>query len=325
MDIIESYDLNADASVSDHDMMCIQQAGKLQKIGYLEYEAAAYGCAVYADDIYYFVSESEESAERFVLECLLKGLYPTSINYFFSRFDVLHETEDEIRQKFKLDVARKLKQKYPRVYLENIKELTTSPSLNAGFPILTAMMHQLENLFDIDQLSLFKDFAEYLLKGRHINLEGYRIAVNWFENELVKFSDESQETSAYKRVYTGFAYIDLAGNEKFFCDAVSYNARKKRDELVGEGCITSPILEKAFYAERFQGLLAAREQYMTLLKSLHLENYFKIMDMAKKLPTSVNEEKYKSFREMYIAHVNNEIKKEYLALGQLWNVISQEN
>lgn len=324
MDIIESYDLNADASVTDHDMMCIQQAAKLQKIGYLEYEAAAYGCAVYADDIYYFISESEESAERFVQECLLKGLYPTSINYYFGRFDVLHETEDEIRQKFKLDVARKLKQKYPRAYLENIKELTASPSLNAGFPILTAMMHQLENLFDIDQLSLFKDFAEFLLKGRHINLEGYRIAMNWLENELEKFSDEPQETSAYKRVYMGFAYIDHAGKYKYFCDAVPYNARKRRDELVAEGYITSPILEKTFYAESFQGLLTAREQYMTLLRSLHLENYFKIMELVQELPASVNKDRYSVYEDTLRKLGNDEIEKEYLALGRLWNIVTQK-
>lgn len=325
MNIIEDYDLNADPSITDHDMMCIQQASKLQKIGYLEYEAAAYGCVVFSDDIYYFVSGSEESVERFVRDSLLKGLYPTSINYFVKRFDVIHGTKDEIQERFKLNVASKLKKKYPRFYLDFLKDLTITPSSNAGYSIINDMMRQLENLFDIDQLILFKDFAEILLKSRHINLETYCIAMKWLENEFEKNSDEPLEISAYRRIYAGFGYIDHDGKVKYFCDAVPYNARRKRDMLLSDGCITSPILQKSFYAENFQKLLSMRDQYITLLKSLRLENYFKIMELVKKLPASVDKTKYWGDYEQIKGRGNVAIEQEFLALGKLWNVVYSNN
>ena len=118
MDGIKEYDLQGADGIVDHDAVCTAQAGKLMQIGYLEYETAAYGTAVYQDgDIYYYISAKEDTVMQFVQQCYLQGHYPTPIRYFFKRYDLLHHSEAEVRQAFRLYVARQLQAAYIKRFL----------------------------------------------------------------------------------------------------------------------------------------------------------------------------------------------------------------
>lgn len=320
MEVIEEYNLNADPEVTDHDLACIQQAAKLQSIGYLEHEAAMYACAVQSDDVYYFVTEKEESAVKFVKQCLLEGLYPTPIHYFVKRFDLIDKTAAEITNQYKLSVAKSLQETYPKEYFGAINDLTSVPSYNAAYPIVFEIEEQLENLFDMDQLIMFDDLLDTLLKARQLNLEGYHLARSWLRSEKEKFSQDYMASSPYKRTYAGFAYLDQNGKCRLFCDAVLYNATNKREKLMCEDMLTTPILQKTYYADSFQALLNTKDQFLNEFHSLDLNSYFKLMRLFRELPASVDKEKYNEYNMKLQQICTKSTMNTYNELGRIWNV-----
>lgn len=321
MEIIEEYNLDADSEVVDHDLACIQQAAKLQSIGYLEYEVAMYACAVQSDDVYYFVTEKEENAEKFVKQCLLDGRCPTSIHYYVKRFDLIDKTVAEITNQYKLSVAKSLKETYPKEYFAAINDLTSGPYYNEAYPIVLEMEEQLENLFDMDQLIMFDDLLDTLLKARQLNLEGYHLAQSWLRSEKEKFSQDYMAFSSYKRTYAGFAYLDRNGKYRVFCDAVPYNAKNRREKIMREDVLTTPILQKTYYADSFQELLKTKDHFLNEFQSLDLDSYFKLMRLFRELPASVDEEKYNEYNMRLQQICTKSTMNAYNELGRIWNVL----
>ena len=103
------YDLSPDSPIVDHDALCVAQSGRLLEVGYLEYEVAAYGIAIYRNEqIHYYISEHEAMIHEIVKEGLLKNEYSTPVRYYFKRYDLLHKTKEEILQEFYLYIANVL-------------------------------------------------------------------------------------------------------------------------------------------------------------------------------------------------------------------------
>ena len=154
---IKEYNLGAEEAI-DHDAQITEQAGKLMKIGYLEYEVAGYATAVYRNgDVYYYISAKEESASNFVHQCYQLRQYPTPIQYFYRRYDLLHMTEEEAKDDFRHEVLLNMQEMYPKILFEAIEKLTAPLSNDSGLGIAKELAAQLENSFDLNQLQIYEN------------------------------------------------------------------------------------------------------------------------------------------------------------------------
>ena len=320
LDDIEEHSLEVSDESVDHDTLIMIQAHQLMNVGYLEYEAAEYGTAYLQEgEIYYYICDKEETMNKFLEKCLDTGVFTTPVKYFYKRFDLLEETVDEIEKRYRLEVARVLQDNYSGLFFEAISDLIAKPIENEAFQILLEITEQLDSCFDVQQLGLFKDLLEMLLRGRHINRESYEILKNWLAKEYSKFIDEIM-VGKYKKQYSGFAYQNTDGKVKYYQDACSYMTKEKQIEYISQGYIVTPILLKNYYQISAQELNTTKACFEHSIKIYLDDSYVRLMQLLKKLPPSVDPVKY--FR--YQKELEDSGKKlainAFRYYGALWNV-----
>lgn len=319
--LIEDYDLGADEGITDHDEMCIAQATKLLEIGYLEYETAGYATAYKKnDETYYYISDGETTMHKFLLKCHEANIYPTPVKYYFKRYDLVEDTEEDVKRKFRVETALKLKEAFPEVYFEAMEKLTENFNGNQAFYLLKEMSEQLDGCFDVNQLNLFGNLLEMMLKGRLLNEPGYILLNEWLQNEYEKLAIEPISSGQYKRTYAGFAYEKPNGQIGYFCDAFAYMATEKQADFISRGYVVTPILTTSYYADSFQKLEHSRDKFKEDLKYYLNETYIGLMKLIKTLDPCVDSELYKD----YYNKVKESGSKQALAAityyGNLWNV-----
>ena len=322
MEEIKAYSLQADESIIDHDAVCTAQAGKLMQIGYLEYETAAYGTAVYRDgDIYYYISAKEDTVTQFVQHCHLQGLYPMPIRYFFKRYDLLHHSEEEVRQAFRLYVARQLQAAYPRAFFDSLKQLTAPSGTNAAWPVLHALTKQLDSCFDLKQLTIFDDLLETLLPARLLSVEGYQLLQQWLAHEYEKLSIEPTKAGTYQRTYAGFAYQRPDGQLAYFTDAFPYMAHEKRILFINQGCLTTPILTHTYYADSYPELALISEKFKTDLHRYLGSDYLNVMQLLRELPPAVDQAAFNRQLDALRQDGTPQAVEALRYYGSLWNAL----
>lgn len=318
---IADYDLSPEENL-DHDAACVEQAGKLMKIGYLEYEVAAYASAVYQNgEVYYYISAKEDAAKYFIEQCYLNGLYPTPLRYYYKRYDLLHQTEEEVKDSFRLAVARQMQSAYPRAYFEAIEDVTGLTVNDAALPILEELSSQLENCFDLSHLNIYENLLDMLLPSRLISTSGYHLAKRWLDKEYEKLSIEPVIAGDYQRTYAGFAYLKSDGTLGYFIDAFTYIAHEKQARFLSQGQVVTPILTLTYSAKSFQHMERMRENFKTDITRYLNNDYMRLMQLLKTLPASVNKAKYEDYLQIFQRADAAQAVESWRYYGYLWNVL----
>lgn len=324
----EEFDFNmmsvpASPDLMNHDVVCTAQAGQLLNAGCLEYETAAYGIAYQKNgEIYYYISSREDSMLDFIKNAYMENLQYTPLRYFFKRFDLLDESEDEIKEKFRLEIAQRLYDSYPDVFFEALNDLTATPCVNAAYPLVEKIANQLENSFDQHHLNIFENLLEFLLQSRLLSKEGYHIFLKWLHNEREKTSVEPIASSIYRRTYTGFAYEKPDGSIGYFADAVHHLALEKRNNYINKGYLVTPMLTIQYYADSFNNLQKTRQSFLATLKQYLDKNYMAIMKLFRQIPSDVDIEHYHMYAAIIAETGKENAIEAFRYYGYLWNILS---
>lgn len=317
-----NYDLGPEEGVVDHDAICVSQASKLLQIGYLEYETAVYGSAYYRDgEIHYYISAKEETMEKFQKHCYQNNIYPTPAKYFCKRYDLVEDTEEEIKQRFRLQTARSLRESYPRLFFEAINELTAGENTNVAFPIVQALTEQLDSCFDLNQLNLFGELLDMLFKGRLLTKESTILFKQWLDKEYEKISVEPIASGDYRRTYAGFAYKKPDGTMKYLIDAFPYMAKEKQMAFLAQGYVVTPMLSITYYADSFNNLHgSSKESFKQELEKYLGAMYIQLMELLRQLPSGVDQELYLAWLEKIKTTGSKAAEEAFLYYGHLWNI-----
>jgi len=318
---IIDYDLGPEDGINDHDQVCVSQASRLLQIGYLEYETAVYGSAYYKNgEINYYISAKDETMDKFQHNCLQENIYPTPAKYFFKRYDLVQDTEEEVKTRFRLDVARSLQKSYPPILFEAIHRLTSSDRTNTAFPIMQELCEQLNSCFDLNQLNLFGNLTDTLFCSRLLTKESYILLHQWLTKEYEKITVEPIASGDYRRTYAGFAYKKLNGTIQYFIDALPYMAKEKHAMFLAQGCICTPILTITYYADTFNTLQNAHDTFKMVLEKYLDTMYIRLMELFRTLPSSINQTLYFDYLEKVKAYESKSAVDTFLYYGHLWNV-----
>ena len=319
------YDLSPDSPIVDHDALCVAQSGRLLEVGYLEYEVAAYGIAIYRNEqIHYYISEHEAMIHEIVKEGLLKNEYSTPVRYYFKRYDLLHKTKEAILQEFYLYIANDLRKKYPKEYFDAVSSLVRVQSRNGALKLLKEMSQQLDSSFDEKHLQLFEEFLDMLLMARHITLESYQLMHSWIAQERRKMEVETISWGKYKRTYSGFAYQKENETIKYFIDAVTFRALEKQRMFIAQGYTVTPILTCSYYGASFADLNSARDVFKKELENYCGVLYMPLMHWINALPSSVDRDLYMEYLDRLETDYAKESVDAYRYYGYIWNALEKE-
>lgn len=316
---IAEHSLEADNTAVDHDTIIMIQAQKLMEVGYLEYEAAVYGTAYIQDgNLKYYICEQEQAMDKFMGKCLREGIFATPAKYFYQRYDLMDDSVDKIKKDFRIAVAKKLKRYYSGEFFEAIQDLTALKPQNQAYEILKEVTEQLDSCFNTCQLDLFQGLLEMLMRGRHINNEGYKIFHDWLDTEYGKFLDDIM-VGRYKKQYSGFAYQKNNGEIKYYCDAYTYMAKEKQVKYITRGDIVTPVLSKKYYQTSYQQLEKEKNDFEGKLHQYLDSNYIKLMQLIKALPSTVDAKKYNKYLNQLKEAGDRVTIDTFMYFGALWN------
>lgn len=306
----------------DHDTVCVIQAGQLLDMNCLEYETAAYGLVYRQNkETYYYISSRKDTMQDFIKMACMEDLRYTPVKYYFKRFDVIEESEEEIKERFRIEIAQRMYEYYPEIFFDALEDLTSDPCANAAFPVVEKICQQLENSFDLHHLDIFSNLLELLLQSRLLSKESYQIFTQWLHNEYEKSSVEPISSSIYRRTYAGFAYEKPNGDIGFFADAVQHMAIEKRDTYIAKGYCVTPILSVQYYGDTFQNLQDTRKKFLEALKYYFDENYMAIMKYLRSIPSGIDTEKYHAYEEKIKETGKEKAIEAFRYYGYLWNVL----
>ena len=306
----------------DHDAVCAVQAGQLLSLNCLEYETAAYGTAYRQNgEIYYYISSREDTILDFSRRACRENLYYTPLRYFVKRYDLMQDSEEDVRARFRLEVARQLDEDYPEVFFDALDALTAPVCDNIAFPFMKKLSRELENCFDLNHLHIFENLLEMLLKSRSLSLEGYDILLEWLKKEYEKTSVEPISFSRYRRCYSGFAYEKPDRSIHYFADGVYHLTVKKQNNLISKGFRVTPILTIPYYADTFDRLQDSRREFLTALKQYFDPNYITLINYLHTLPAGVDQTLYQDYGQKIAATGKTQAIADFRYYGYLWHIL----
>lgn len=305
----------------DHDAIAAAQSKELLRAGFMEEEFACYGTAfVENGEIKYYISSTERSMNRFVARCIMRNIYPTPPKYYVMRCNVSAGLRDDIRQQFKLDTAYALKRDYTLLYFQAMEELSSYPVDNEAMPILQEIKDEIENTFDKIALEIFRGVVLEALTMKHLTQEGYSYWQTWIDDEYRKMEEDILEYNYYKRTYSGFAYKQ---NDRiqFVRNAFEMKTIERRNTLIAEGKVVSPILHKDYYAGTYGDLDEGREDFKKIMNDYFNKAFFDYVEALRQLPSAVSDKCYYQWMQR-LQHDGKKNDIESLRYhGYLWNVV----
>lgn len=234
----------------------------------------------------------EASAKK----CVCKA-YHTPIRYFGERFDLLDLTKEETDRKFRLETAYKMKKDYPQQLFQAVYELTIQPSLNKGYEVLQAAAERLENCFDPHQIDLFENLLLMLLKGRLINIQSYRIMLEWVKKEYRKMAIEPLKNGCYSgsmldlSMRISWAEEDILPMRRFIMQRKNRNFIKTRDIWL------RPFLKITYYADSYINPLENRTVFLSELDKYLNDDYLRFMRIFAQMGSTINAGLYNEWAE----------------------------
>jgi len=305
----------------DHDAIAAAQSKELINSGFMEEEFACYGAAYIENGkIKYYISSTERSMNKFTANCILHNIYPTPAKYFVMRCNVLAGSRDEIRQNFKRGTAYVLQQNYPKIYFTAMEKLSAYKPDDQAMPILTAVKNEVENTFNRDALEVFRGLVLEALTMKHLTKEGYAYWINWLTDEYRKMEEDILEYNYYRRSYSGFAY-ENQGRLQYVRNAFETKTIERRNQLIAEGKVVSPILRKDYFAGTYGDLDQGRNQFQSLLKEYYNEAFFEIVRALHSLPAVVPKQKFMECLEAVQATGKEKAVRSLQYHGYLWHVL----
>ena len=318
---VKDYSLEVADPLADHDTVITLQAQKLMEIGYLEYEAAGYGTAYYKDnDIHYYICEKERTMDKFMEQCLKENIYPVPVKYYYKRYDLLKDTEEMVKIRFRYEIARKMQAVYPKILFDALGNLTESISHNGAYVLLKEMSEQLENCFDMNQLKLFGNLLEMMLQSRQLSYEGYLLLKQWLDKECEKIAVEPMASGVYRKTFSGFAYQEPGKEIRYYYDAYPYMTKEKQIKYINRGYLVTPYLTNTYYGSSFYELEQKKKSFESDLRKYLDFRYIKLMELMRNLPATVNMEKYQVYKEQIAMVGSKQADEVFRYYGILWNV-----
>jgi len=305
----------------DHDAIATAQSKELINNGFMEEEFACYGTAYIEEGkIKYYISSTERSMNKFTANCILHNIYPTPAKYFVMRCNVLAGSHDEIRQKFKRDTAYTLQADYPKPYFAAMEKLSAYKPDDQAMSVLTAVKNEVENTFNRDALEIFRGLVLEALTMKHLTKEGYAYWINWLADEYRKMEEDILEYNYYRRRYSGFAY-ENQGRLQYVRNAFETKAIERRNQLIAEGKVVTPIMHKDYFAGTYGDLDQGRNQFQSLLKEYYNEAFFEIVRALHSLPAVVPKQEFMECLEAVQATGKEKAVRGLRYHGHLWHVL----
>ena len=250
----------------DRDIQCGNSFAKLYELGCFDEEFIVYGCGYYQNgEIIYLISNDGERVYRFRNEALLNHIYTTPVIMKVVTCQVSSGERENIRQSIKVDLAKDIKAIYSREYYEILSCLDQVQPNQHAEEFLQREQKQLEGYFDKTSVEMFEGLCKLAYECKKIKEHSYQSFNNWIKYAKRQMENDIIVKDNLRRQFHGFGY-EQNGVVRYYADAQVMNVYKKREELMLQNAVVTPILSKEYWFKAVNQLHKVRKEFMEYLK-----------------------------------------------------------
>lgn len=284
--------------VAFRDLKVSQDIAKWAELGKFEQEFIVYGCCFLRDgERYYHIGDQLVEVSRFAQMRLLEGVCTSPIVEWLNRVLVPSGLQEEYANISKLQLAQRMQEQYPKLFMENLNELAATPHNDTALPILQKLQHAMIACFDHKILELAEGIAMTAFQQKKLTLTAYEDFHAWIEDRYLQMADDVVIKKDTKRTFYGFAHRTPGGKVRYYCNAFESEAYKRRNALMCQKQFCTPIISQTFYYDQMPNVAEERKKFLCQLEEWMDEEYWAIVDNICALPAVVNEAAFGILRE----------------------------
>ena len=307
---------------NNKDLIAAGDFESAMKLGCFDKEFTYYGVA-YLDaegTVCYRISAQSGRLYRFIEQSASQGFYPTPIVRNMNRRPAPSGHEEKIKLEVKRETGRKIREKYNQTYFSALKVLSDIAPSNAAYEMLKEQMHELDGLYDAEQLKLFGGLVRTAVDSKVLTLQAEREFTDWISDVERQMEDDIVAKGQYKKVMSGFAYINERGSLQYFYDAkpeVTYEEKAKYDR---KGLFATPIYQKEYNMREMGEFPRVRKSFIEEMKQVFSDGYLDMLQEIKCMPSVIPKDLFAKQCEIVKANCSEEAYTTFLSYGYRWNV-----
>ncbi|MBQ3205436.1 MAG: hypothetical protein IJB37_02680 [Peptococcaceae bacterium] len=259
----------------DRDIQCGNNFAKLYELGCFDEEFIVYGCGYFQNgEIMYLVSDDGDKVYRFRNESLRKHIYTTPVIMKLKSCQVSSGERDNIRQNIKFELAKEIKAQYSEAYYRMIAQMDAVESNQQAERFLQEEQRNMEGYFDRSGVEQFEGLCNLAYEQKKISDIAYQQFCTWIKYAKRQMENDIVIKDDMRRIFYGLGY-ELNGQMGYFADAQAMNVYKKRENLLLQGAIVTPIISKEYWFKSINQLANIRKMFLSELQIYVDASYMK--------------------------------------------------
>lgn len=271
---------------------------QLRNAGAVEEEIVLYGCLCLdnKNELSFFVTGKEEKFFQFLLNSEQNDAYctPGTVQSIWAK---IAKGEKYItKRKYQFEMIRNLKNCYSNLFFNAITKLKGITPTDEALPILTELRTRFDNRFyDIDIIHLYIETVSMAVQMKVLtSYRGHQLinSVKKIEKQLLE--DELLQ-DAEQHTFAGLAYLDDNTDIIHYLQfGKQYNAWEKRQKLLSQGKLVSPVFVKKQYynATDYRIVQQKKQIFENCMREKMGEEYFGYLKQLYALPAIMDNEDY---------------------------------
>jgi len=305
--------------VDNHDKVCADYYSSLLALGMYDEELALFGVAYIREGkSKCFISPSRNKVVEFVNACREQHIYPTTIEGKIKRIRIHSGEKEKVEKEFKLEFAKLLREHYSDAFLKDLQKIAQCPIYNKAADILNPLRDNLEGCFDEGALQLFRGAVEFAYDGKILTAADYQENKLWIKRESEFLTERTRKASNFRRMMTGFAYID-GKKIKYYTTALEERTLEKRLQLISEKKIVSPVYAAEYCFNSYADLAKGIQWFDKVVEERIDTNYMELIRDLYRLKPEIEEHEFAKLEEKYAA--NQYMKKTLAYYKTLWHLV----
>ena len=270
---------------------------KLLNAGAVDEEFALYGFMYLENhEPGFYITGQEQKVFNFLMHYEQQGIYCTPVlqkNYWTK---VAKGERQKIKRQYQFDMVRTLESMYSKNFFSGVEKLGQTMPADTALEVLSHWKDEMDVSYDMDLIHLYEVTVAMAVQMRLLTIYTAEKFIKWaheLENQL-KMDELQQEGDVH--TYAGLAYLDDDGkNIRYLQFGKHYTAWQKRQQLMMEGKIVSPVFDKKMYfsATDFRIIQKKKQEFEGCMKEKMGEWYFEYMKTLYNLPSVADKDFYR--------------------------------
>ena len=294
-------------------------------LGKFEEEFIVYGCCYMEHGKkMYRVSTQILDIYRFRERCLERGIQPSPVVSFLNRVLVPSGMQDSYLFQTRIQLAKNMQGMYSQEFLQKLTELAACENHDGAADIFYELQQKMIGCFDRDVVQLVEGLLICAYQQKKLTWTTYQEFRQWVNYLYSQMEDDVVIKKNFQRTFFGLAYHNAQQKPCYYVNAQKSDVYKKREALMMQGILTTPIVQKTYYYAQQPDLRTVKELFKQQMAQWMDEEYWCYFERINQTSAAIPMEIYRKLRQD-VEKTGTDAEKAYLQMyGCIWTLDCQQ-